>query len=119
MRQDQQRTPEPVVHVTQRPQFVPQSDGTVRAYYPGEDWHVVGADRSDAIAKLTTEVDRRMQDPAYVAQHFAMAQQHLAGEVTPGFEVRELTRTEYEQRTAVLGDQLRASGETMSGVEDV
>ncbi len=107
MHPDQARGPEPVVHVTQRPEFVPQSDGSLRAYYPGEDWHVVGTDRQDAIAKLTAEVDRRMQDPAYLAHHFAMAQQHLAGEVTPGFEVAEIGQTDYQKRTAELGDQLR------------
>jgi hypothetical protein len=57
--------------------FVHQPDGTVRAYYPGEDWYVIAADRAEAIAKLTDESDRRMRDPACVAAHFALARQHL------------------------------------------
>jgi hypothetical protein len=106
MHQDQ--STEPVVHVTQKPMFVNQPDGTVRAYYPGEDWHVTAADRAEAITKLGDEVDRRMQDPTYIAQHFVLAQQHLNGEVvTPGFEVDTLAAEQYEQRTNELGDQLR------------
>ncbi|GAB2639010.1 hypothetical protein [Nocardia goodfellowii] len=72
---------------------------TVRAYYPGDDWFVVGADRAAAIAALHAEFDRRIQDPAYVAEHWARTQRHLNGEVTPGFEVRELSTEEYERRT--------------------
>jgi hypothetical protein len=110
MHQDQQPAPDSVVHVTQRPEFVPQTDGTVRAYYPGEDWYVTGTDRADAIAQLTAEVDRRMQDPAYLAEHFAMTQRHLHGEITPGFEVREISGDDYEQQMTELGDKLRAAG---------
>jgi hypothetical protein len=104
----QGQSAEPVVHVTQKPMFVDQPDGTVRAYYPGEDWYITAADRAEAITKLGDEVDRRMQDPAYIAQHFALAQQHLNGDaVTPGFEVDTLAAEQYEQRTNELGDQLR------------
>lgn len=95
------------MHIIQRPEFVPQSDGTLRAYYPGEDWFVVGTDRRDAISKLGEESDRRMHDPAYIAEHYAMSLRHLRGEITPGFEVREMTQSQYEQRTTELGDKLR------------
>ncbi|MBO0883010.1 MAG: hypothetical protein J2P17_22280, partial [Mycobacterium sp.] len=78
--------PEPVIHVTQTPKFVDQPDGTVRAYYPGEDWHAVGTNKADAIKKLIEESERRMADPAYFTAHFALTQQHLRGDaVTPGF----------------------------------
>ncbi|WP_280502163.1 hypothetical protein [Nocardia farcinica] len=97
---------EPVVHVIQRPEFIDQADGTVRAYYPGEDWYVTGKDRTDAGRELTAEVDRRMQDPDYVAQHFAMAQRHLAGEQTPGFDARLLDQDQYQARTSEIGDAL-------------
>jgi hypothetical protein len=98
---------QPVVHVSQHPQYVNQPDGTVRAYYPGEDWFVVGADQDEAGDKLVEEVDRRMQDPEYIKQHFAMAQAHLNGEVTPGFEVNTISQADYQSRTEELGDQLR------------
>ena len=86
---------------------MPQPDGSLRAYYPGEDWFVIGKDRADAIAKLGDEVDSRMQDPVYVAEHFAMTQRHLDGEVTPGFEARRMTGDSYEQRIGELGDRVR------------
>ncbi|MGW0246858.1 hypothetical protein ACWDYH_09490 [Nocardia goodfellowii] len=91
----------------QRPNFVTQADGTVRAYYPGDDWFVVGADREAAITALHAEFDRRIQDPAYVAEHWERTQRHLNGEVTPGFEVRELSTEEYERRTTELPGELR------------
>lgn len=73
-----------------------QADGTVRAYYPGDDWFVVGTDRQDAIRLLHAEFDRRIQDPAYVAAHWERIQRHRDGlEVTPGFEVSEISRSEY------------------------
>jgi hypothetical protein len=97
---------QPVVHVTQKPNFVNQPDGTVRAYYPGDDWYVTGADRADAIAKLHAEFDRRFEDPDYVAKHFARAQEHLRGEsVTPGFEVNTISRDDYQRCTEELGEQ--------------
>jgi hypothetical protein len=109
MHQDQ--TPDhdqPVIHVTQWPQYVDQSDGTVRAYYPGDDWHVVGFDRADARQKLRDEFDRRIQDPAYVADHLSRAKNHLyGGEVTPGFQVDTLSRDDYQRRTEELGERLR------------
>lgn len=110
MHPDPQSTPEPgpIIHVTQAPQFVTRSDGTVRAYYPGEDWFVVGADRNSAISALIAEFQRRMQDPAYLAQHWEMTQRHSDGrDHTPGLSVREIDSTEYEIRTALLGEQLR------------
>jgi hypothetical protein len=108
MHPDPSPVPEPVVHVSQSPRYVEQSDGTVRGYYPGEDWYVTGSDQADATEKLGNEVHRRMQDPEYIAQHFALAQQHLRGDaVTPGFEVDTLSAEQYEQRTTELGDQLR------------
>jgi hypothetical protein len=99
--------PQPVVHVMQKPVFIDQPDGTIRAYYPAEDWYVIGSDREDAIAKLHDETDRRMADPEYVKQHFTLAQQHLNGEVTPGFEVNTISHAAYRQRTTELGEQLR------------
>ncbi|MDO3650459.1 hypothetical protein [Nocardia mangyaensis] len=100
----------PIVHVTQDPRFATQPDGRVRAYYPGEDWHVTGADRNDAIAALITESEQRMRDPEYLAQHWEMTQRHRDGrEHTPGLNVREIDQTEYEIRTAMLGEQLRSS----------
>jgi hypothetical protein len=108
MHPDPQAGSDPIVHVTQKPQFANQPDGRVRAYYPGEDWHVTGADRNDAIAALIAESEKRMQDPAYLAQHWEMTQRHQDGrEHTPGLTVREIDHTEYEIRTAMLGDQLR------------
>ncbi|WP_054816564.1 hypothetical protein [Nocardia arizonensis] len=98
--------PDPVVHVTQKPRFIDQADGTIRAYYPGEGWFVTGADRQDAIRALADEVDRRMQDPNYVAQHFEMAQRHLDGEHTPGFAVELLDQDQYRARTIEIGDSL-------------
>jgi hypothetical protein len=99
--------PAPVVHVSQTPMYVAQPDGKVRGYYPGEDWYITGADQDDAADKLAAEVHRRMQDPNYIAQHFALAQQHLRGDtVTPGFEVDTISAEHYEQRTNELGDQL-------------
>jgi hypothetical protein len=100
--------PQPVIHVVQKPQFVNQPDGAVRAYYPGDDWYVTGADRADAIAKLHAEFDRRMEDPECVAAHLTRAKQHLNGEaVTPGFEVEAISRDDYQQRTEELGERLR------------
>jgi hypothetical protein len=107
MPQAPEQSPDPVVHVTQQPRFVSQSDGRVRAYYPGEDWFVVGADRADAVDKLADEVDVRMRDPDYVADHFAMAQRHLAGERTPGFEAGEISRHDHERRMSAAGERLR------------
>ncbi|MCX4094608.1 hypothetical protein [Nocardia sp. alder85J] len=107
MPQAPEQSPDPVVHVTQQPRFVSQPDGRVRAYYPGEDWYVVGIDQADAVGKLASEVDHRMQDPDYVADHFAMTQRHLAGERTPGFEAHEISRAEYERRGAATGERLR------------
>lgn len=110
MRPDQ-KFPDPeqsVVHVSQRPEYINQPDGTIRAYYPGEDWFVVGVDRADVSKKLGDEIDRRMQDPEYIKHHFEMAQRHLSGEeVTPGFEVNTISRDDYQQRTEELGEQLR------------
>jgi hypothetical protein len=101
-------TPEPVIHVTQRPQYVDQADGRVRAYYPTEDWYVVGADHEDAGNKLVEESQRRMQDPAYLVQRFETAQEHLRGDaVTPGFEVDTISQADYQQRAEELGDKLR------------
>ncbi|MQY31296.1 hypothetical protein [Nocardia aurantia] len=117
MPQAPEQSPDPVVHVTQQPRFVSQPDGRVRAYYPGEDWFVVGADRADAVDKLAGEVDLRMQNPDYVADHFAMTQRHLAGERTPGFEASEITRGEYERRVAVAPDRLRELPVTEHGDE--
>jgi hypothetical protein len=99
--------PQPVIHVTQTPQFINRPDGTIRAYYPGEDWYVVAPNRAAAIAKLHDEIDHRMEDPQYIAQHFALAQQHLNGEIIPGFEVNTISQENYGQRTTELGDQLR------------
>jgi hypothetical protein len=100
--------PQPVIHVTQEQVFVPQSDGTVRAYYAGDDFYVTGADRSEAAKKLVAESERRMQDPEYFRAHFAQTQRHLRGEeVTPGFEVDTISRSDYRQRTDGLGDKLR------------
>ncbi|PEH78150.1 hypothetical protein CRM89_21030 [Nocardia sp. FDAARGOS_372] len=105
---DPQRGPDPVVHVKQTPQFVNQPDGTVRAYYPGDDWFVVGSDRQDAIRLLHAEFDRRMNDPEYVAQHWERTKRHRDGlESTPGFEVNEIGAGEYERRIAEAGEQLR------------
>ncbi|MGN2641681.1 hypothetical protein ACTD5D_37060 [Nocardia takedensis] len=85
-----------------------QADGTVRAYYPGDDWYVVGTDRQDAIARLQAEFDRRIRDPAYVAEHWARTQRHLDGrESTPGFEVTRLSEDDYRRRTEELGSRLR------------
>jgi hypothetical protein len=112
MHQDQSYDPEAVTCVHQTPVFINQPDGTIRAYYPGEDWYVEGADRTEAIAKLHDETDRRMADPAYRVQHFELAQQHLRGEaVTPGFEVTAISQEDYRQRTNQLGDQLRRLGD--------
>jgi hypothetical protein len=108
MHHDEPSTPQPVIHIKQTPMYVNQSDGTVRAYYAGEDWHVVGTDRDDATMKLRDEFDRRIQDPAYIADHLTRAKRHLNGdEVTPGFVVDTISTEDYEQRTAELGDQLR------------
>ncbi|MBH0780373.1 hypothetical protein [Nocardia bovistercoris] len=97
---------DPVLHVSQKPEFIDQADGTVRAYYPGEDWHVTGADHAAAIRALIDEVDRRMQDPNYVAQHFEMARRHLDGERTPGFDVAFLDKDRYRARAIEIGDAL-------------
>lgn len=103
--------PEPVTHVLQRPQFVNQADGTVRAYYPGEDWWVIGQDRDAAITALVTESQRRLEDPAYLAEHWELTRRHLDGhETTPGFEVRQITTEDYQHRIDELGDQLRNAG---------
>lgn len=107
MHPDPQSAPEPVVHVVQRPMFVTQGDGSVRAYYPGEDWFVTGTDRGDAKDRLVAESQRQMQDDADAAQHWEMTQRHLDGEQPPGFEVRKITTTEYEQRQDALGERLR------------
>lgn len=103
-----QPDPDPVVHVLQRPQFVNQADGTVRAYYPGDDWYVTGTDRAHAITLLHAEFDRRMQDPAYVAAHWERTRRHRDGlETTPGFEVDEISHDDYQRRIDQLGAQLR------------
>jgi hypothetical protein len=100
--------PQPVIHVTQHPQYVNQADGSVRAYYPAEDWYVTGSDREDAGNKLVEESQRRMQDPAYLVQRFETAQEHLSGDtVTPGFEVDIISQEQYQQRTEELGGKLR------------
>jgi hypothetical protein len=107
MHPDPTPAPEPVIHVTQTPRFINQPDGTIRAYYPGEDWYVVGANRAEVSAKLREGFDQRLQDPAYIADHLTRAKQHLNGNaVTPGFEVDTLSQEQYEQRTTELGDQL-------------
>jgi hypothetical protein len=99
---------QPVIHVTQTPQFINQADGTIRAYYPGEDWYVEGATRAEISEKLRDEFDRRLQDPAYISDHLTRAKQHLyGGEVTPGFEVDTLSNDGYQQRMGELGDQVR------------
>jgi hypothetical protein len=112
MPQDQTPDPEqPVIHIKQTPMYVNQADGTVRAYYAGEEWHVVGADRDDATMKLRDEFDRRIQDPAYIADHLTRAKNHLyGGEVTPGFVVDAMSTDAYQQRTEELGDKLRRAG---------
>jgi hypothetical protein len=100
--------PQPIIHVTQEQVFVQQSDGTVRAYYAGDDWYVTGIDRAEAAKKLVTECERRMQDPEFFRMHFELTQQHLRGEsVTPGFEVNTISRDDYQQRTEELGERLR------------
>jgi hypothetical protein len=99
--------PQPVIHVTQWPRYANQSDGSVRAYYPGEDWFVTGADQDDARTKLQEESERRMADPSYWQVHAELTQRHLNGEVTPGFEVNTISQADYQRRTTELGDQLR------------
>jgi hypothetical protein len=99
--------PQPIIHVSQDPRYINQADGTIRAYYPGEDWYVEGADRAEVSKKLGDEIDRRMADPEYLRQHFELAQRHLNGEVTPGFEVNTISQEQYEQRTTELGDRLQ------------
>jgi hypothetical protein len=100
--------PQPVIHVTQEQMFVRQSNGTVRAYYAGDDWYVEGADRAEAAKKLVAEAERRMQDPEFFKAHFAQTQRHLNGdEVTPGFEVNTISTGDYQQRMDELGDQIR------------
>jgi hypothetical protein len=99
--------PQPVIHVTQWPRYVNQPDGTVRAYYPGEDWHVEGTDQDNARIKLQEESKRRMTEPSYWEGHAALTQRHLNGEVTPGFDVETITQADYRQRTTQLGDQLQ------------
>jgi hypothetical protein len=95
--------PRPVIHVTQKPNFINQPDGTVRAYYPGDDWYVTGADKDDAITKLHAEFDRRVADPDYVSQQLTRAKNHLyGGEVTPGFEVETISNEDYRRRTEEL-----------------
>jgi hypothetical protein len=84
-----------------------QPDGTIRAYYPGEDWYVTGADRAEISEKLRAEFDRRLQDPAYIADHLTRAKRHLNGEVTPGFEVDTISTNDYRQRMDELGNQIR------------
>lgn len=112
MHPDHRPGPEPVTHVLQKPMFVDQADGTVRAYYPGEDWWVTGADRDAAITALITESQRRLEDPAYIAQHWELTRRHLEGrETTPGFEARQISAEEYERRIDQLGEQLRNAGE--------
>ncbi|MEV6278243.1 hypothetical protein [Nocardia sp. NPDC051832] len=74
-------------HVVQRPQFVPLSDGSVHAYYPGEDWSVCGKDRAEAVSLLIKGSDLRMNDPAFLAAHRERTRRHQNGEITPGFEV--------------------------------
>jgi hypothetical protein len=102
--------PEPVIHVSQWPKFVNQADGTVRAYYPDEDWYVTGADKEDATKRLVEESRQRMQDINYLAHRFERAKQHLdSGEVTPGYEVETISSQDYQRRTEELGDQLRRS----------
>jgi hypothetical protein len=104
--------PEPVIHVTQEQVFVPQSDGTVRAYYAGDDWYVTGVDRADAAKKLVVECERRMQDPEFFKAHFELTRQHLRGDaITPGFEVNTISDADYRQRTDELGDKLKHLGD--------
>jgi hypothetical protein len=108
MHHDEPSDSQLVIHIKQTPMYVNQPDGTVRAYYAGEAWHVVGADRDDATMKLRDEFDRRIQDPAYIADHLTRAKRHLNGdEVTPGFVVDAISQVDYQQRTEELGDKLR------------
>lgn len=61
-----------------------------------------------SIAALIAESEQRIQDPAYLAQHWEMTQRHQDGrDRTPGSTVREIDHTEYEIRTVLPGDQLR------------
>jgi hypothetical protein len=95
--------PQPIIHVSQTPTFVNQPDGTVRAYYPTEDYYVIGTDREDATKKLINESERHMADPEYIKHHFALAREHLRGDSsTPGFEVRTISQQDYRQRTTEL-----------------
>jgi hypothetical protein len=88
--------------------YVNQPDGTVRAYYPDEDWYVTGTDQEEAGNKLVEESARRMQDPAYLVKRFERAKEHLRGDsVTPGFEVNTISSGDYQQRMDELGDQIR------------
>ncbi|MGW0248956.1 hypothetical protein ACWDYH_20210 [Nocardia goodfellowii] len=68
---------------------------------------MTGTDRGDAKDRLVAESQRQMQDDADAAQHWEMTQRHLDGEQPPGFEVRKITTTEYEQRQDALGERLR------------
>jgi hypothetical protein len=64
----------------------------VRAYYPGDDWYVTGADKADAITSCTLSSTAVLRIPDNVAQQFARAKNHLYGsEVTPGFEVETIS----------------------------
>ncbi|GAB2642467.1 hypothetical protein [Nocardia goodfellowii] len=80
-------TPEDGAHVVQRPQFVPLSDGSVHAFYPGEDWSVCGKDHAEAVSLLIKGSAQRMQDPDYLAAHRERTRRHQNGDVTPGFEL--------------------------------
>jgi hypothetical protein len=110
MHPDHTPDPEPVIHVSQWPRYVDQPDGTVRAYYPDEDWYVTGVDKDDAGTKLVEESRKRMQDINYLVHRFERAKHHLdSGEVTPGYEVETISNQNYQRRTEELGDQLRGS----------
>jgi hypothetical protein len=112
MHPDRTPDPNPIIHVTQDPQIINRPDGTIRAYYPGEDWYVEGNTRDEISEKLRTEFSRRLNDPEYISQHLTRAKKHLRGEeVTPGFEVEAISRDGYQQRMDELGDKLRRPGD--------
>ncbi|MEV0245295.1 hypothetical protein AB0H76_01765 [Nocardia sp. NPDC050712] len=107
MSQRPRSTHDSSAHVVQRPQFVPLSDGSVHAFYPGEDWSVCGKDHAEAVRLLIKGSDRRMQDPEYWAAHREHTRRHQNGEITPGFEIWSAAVAEPDDRLDELGDSRR------------
>jgi hypothetical protein len=97
-----------VVRIVLRPQFEAMPDGSVRGYYPGENWSVRADSREAALAKLMEEYEEHAATRESVEGLLALVEQSRNGQIE-GVEVEEISEDGYRDRMREIGDQIQES----------